>query len=146
MSRQPNQSLVPFPFFVLFKLAINAHKSGNSITMSQIVFNCSLEREFFLNNTTIAVQKFLVKKLINLFTFIINLLFNSNCRLRGLRKLIFRFIGEEGASGEGGSPYEASTQLPTWIIDPVDGTTNFVHGYPQVTQLKIKLPRIVLNH
>ena len=24
------------------------------------------------------------------------------------------------------------TDAPTWIIDPVDGTMNFVHGYPNV--------------
>jgi myo-inositol-1(or 4)-monophosphatase len=28
---------------------------------------------------------------------------------------------------EGGGPWEASTR---WIVDPLDGTTNFVHGYP----------------
>ncbi len=28
---------------------------------------------------------------------------------------------------EGGGPWEAQTR---WIVDPLDGTTNFVHGYP----------------
>lgn len=32
-------------------------------------------------------------------------------------------LGEEGASREEGSPWK-------WIIDPLDGTTNFVHGHP----------------
>ncbi|KAG7273898.1 hypothetical protein CRUP_025959 [Coryphaenoides rupestris] len=37
-----------------------------------------------------------------------------------------RFIGEESvAAGEAC----VLTDSPTWIIDPVDGTTNFVHGY-----------------
>jgi len=31
-------------------------------------------------------------------------------------------LGEEGGGGEG-----ATTR---WIVDPIDGTTNFVHGYP----------------
>lgn len=31
-------------------------------------------------------------------------------------------LGEEGGGGEG-----ADTR---WIVDPIDGTTNFVHGYP----------------
>ena len=33
---------------------------------------------------------------------------------------------ESGVSGgsEGGKDYQ-------WIIDPLDGTTNFIHGYPQ---------------
>ncbi|XP_029955826.1 inositol monophosphatase 1-like [Salarias fasciatus] len=38
-----------------------------------------------------------------------------------------KFIGEE--STEKGCEL---TDAPTWIIDPVDGTTNFVHGFPFV--------------
>ncbi|XP_067329901.1 inositol monophosphatase 1 isoform X2 [Channa argus] len=40
-----------------------------------------------------------------------------------------RFIGEESvAAGEACD----LTDSPTWIIDPIDGTTNFVHGFPFV--------------
>ncbi|XP_078607873.1 inositol monophosphatase 1-like [Branchiostoma floridae x Branchiostoma japonicum] len=39
------------------------------------------------------------------------------------------FIGEESAAA--GEKVELSDN-PTWIIDPVDGTTNFVHGFPFV--------------
>ncbi|KAL4623430.1 inositol monophosphatase 1-like [Arapaima gigas] len=39
------------------------------------------------------------------------------------------FIGEESVSA--GQPC-VLTESPTWIIDPVDGTTNFVHGFPFV--------------
>ncbi|XP_035679409.1 inositol monophosphatase 1-like [Branchiostoma floridae] len=39
------------------------------------------------------------------------------------------FIGEESAAA--GEKVEL-TDNPTWIIDPVDGTTNFVHGFPFV--------------
>jgi len=35
----------------------------------------------------------------------------------------FRLTGEEGASGAVEHDYG-------WIIDPIDGTTNFAHGYP----------------
>lgn len=42
---------------------------------------------------------------------------------------ITRFIGEETTSS--GVKVEL-TDDPTWIIDPVDGTLNFVHGYPNV--------------
>ncbi|ELP88118.1 inositol monophosphatase, putative [Entamoeba invadens IP1] len=35
------------------------------------------------------------------------------------------FVGEETAS-----THKTLTDEPTWIIDPVDGTTNFVHGIP----------------
>jgi myo-inositol-1(or 4)-monophosphatase len=37
------------------------------------------------------------------------------------------FIGEERAVGQ---PAAAIEQF-TWIVDPLDGTTNYVHGYPQ---------------
>ncbi|XP_068603887.1 inositol monophosphatase 1-like [Brachionichthys hirsutus] len=40
-----------------------------------------------------------------------------------------RFIGEESMAK--GQPCILTDQ-PTWIIDPVDGTTNFVHGFPFV--------------
>ncbi|XP_022622090.1 inositol monophosphatase 1-like isoform X1 [Seriola dumerili] len=40
-----------------------------------------------------------------------------------------RFIGEESvAAGEACD----LTDSPTWIIDPIDGTTNFVHAFPFV--------------
>ncbi|XP_022830590.1 inositol monophosphatase 1-like [Spodoptera litura] len=38
-----------------------------------------------------------------------------------------KFIGEESVSG--GAKCEL-TDAPTWIIDPVDGTLNFIHGFP----------------
>ncbi|KAL6772288.1 hypothetical protein ACKKBG_A29640 [Auxenochlorella protothecoides x Auxenochlorella symbiontica] len=38
------------------------------------------------------------------------------------------FIGEEGSASQG---FTAElTDAPTWLVDPVDGTTNFVHRYP----------------
>ena len=40
------------------------------------------------------------------------------------------FIGEEDSSEKGATP--ELTDAPTWMVDPVDGTTNFVHGYPFV--------------
>eukprot|EP00808_Paulinella_micropora_P021071 g29964.t1 len=36
-----------------------------------------------------------------------------------------RFIGEETHVGA----FQTSA-LPTWIVDPIDGTNNFVHGFP----------------
>ncbi|ESN93519.1 hypothetical protein HELRODRAFT_88652, partial [Helobdella robusta] len=39
------------------------------------------------------------------------------------------FIGEESASAEKGQ-HIILTDAPTWIIDPIDGTTNFVHKFP----------------
>ncbi|KAH9823525.1 hypothetical protein DFH28DRAFT_1078430 [Melampsora americana] len=40
-----------------------------------------------------------------------------------------KFIGEESfAAGEKAD----LTNDPTWICDPIDGTTNFVHGFPSV--------------
>ncbi|XP_031153628.1 inositol monophosphatase 1-like isoform X1 [Sander lucioperca] len=40
------------------------------------------------------------------------------------------FIGEESVAA--GAP-SVLTDNPTWIIDPVDGTTNFVHRFPFVS-------------
>jgi myo-inositol-1(or 4)-monophosphatase len=37
------------------------------------------------------------------------------------------FLGEEDKSGHGRPGPEAP---PTWIVDPIDGTTNYVHGFP----------------
>ncbi|XP_020615086.1 inositol monophosphatase 1-like [Orbicella faveolata] len=39
------------------------------------------------------------------------------------------FIGEESASA---GKKSTLTNNPTWIIDPIDGTTNFIHRYPMV--------------
>ena len=35
----------------------------------------------------------------------------------------FEFLGEEEASIQG----EILSDKPTWVVDPIDGTTNFVH-------------------
>ncbi len=37
------------------------------------------------------------------------------------------FLGEEDRSGHGRPGPDAP---PTWIVDPIDGTTNYVHGFP----------------
>jgi myo-inositol-1(or 4)-monophosphatase len=37
----------------------------------------------------------------------------------------YSFLGEEGGKREG------SDKTHTWIVDPLDGTTNFLHGIPQ---------------
>lgn len=39
-----------------------------------------------------------------------------------------KFIGEEGSAAQGFT--DELTDAPTWMVDPVDGTTNFVHRYP----------------
>ncbi|KAJ0963554.1 hypothetical protein J5N97_028676 [Dioscorea zingiberensis] len=40
-----------------------------------------------------------------------------------------KFIGEETSAEYGTAEL---TDDPTWIVDPLDGTTNFVHGFPFV--------------
>ncbi|KAK2652807.1 hypothetical protein Ddye_012663 [Dipteronia dyeriana] len=40
-----------------------------------------------------------------------------------------KFIGEETTAANGATEL---TDEPTWIVDPLDGTTNFVHGFPFV--------------
>lgn len=41
----------------------------------------------------------------------------------------FDFLGEESAYLEGKDNFSASNR-PRWILDPLDGTTNFVHKFP----------------
>ncbi len=47
--------------------------------------------------------------------------------LRALEKARpgYSFLGEEGGRREG------SDKTHTWVVDPLDGTTNFLHGIPQ---------------
>ena len=43
----------------------------------------------------------------------------------------FRLVGEETVSSSDSQKVNL-TDEPTWVIDPLDGTTNFVHGFPFV--------------
>ncbi|KKY26839.1 putative inositol monophosphatase 2 [Diplodia seriata] len=40
----------------------------------------------------------------------------------------YEFVGEESFD----AARETITAAPTWIVDPIDGTSNFVHGLPEV--------------
>ena len=42
------------------------------------------------------------------------------------------FIGEEDISATPSGMVETFTNKPTWIIDPIDGTLNFIHKNPMV--------------
>lgn len=44
------------------------------------------------------------------------------------------FVGEEeaAAAAAAGNPTPKVGREPTWCVDPLDGTTNFVHGWPFV--------------
>ena len=50
--------------------------------------------------------------------------------IAGLQKAFpeTKFIGEEGTAENNSEP--VLTNAPTWIIDPIDGTTNFIHRIP----------------
>lgn len=39
-------------------------------------------------------------------------------------------LGRSQESSADAGSIAALTDAPTWIVDPVDGTTNFVHGFP----------------
>lgn len=49
-------------------------------------------------------------------------------------------IHQEASAELGGAPLALSENALTWIVDPIDGTTNFVHGFP-VTCVSIGLAR-----
>ena len=40
------------------------------------------------------------------------------------------FIGEESYSKGSSKDYLVTPDVPTWIVDPLDGTVNFTHGFP----------------
>ena len=42
------------------------------------------------------------------------------------------FVGEEETAAAGGIEAVVLGEGPTWMVDPLDGTTNFVHGFPFV--------------
>ncbi|XP_073843268.1 inositol monophosphatase 1-like [Musca autumnalis] len=54
----------------------------------------------------------------------------ENLLMNGIKEQFpdHKFIGEEESSAEGAP--KKLTDAPTWIIDPVDGTMNFVHAFP----------------
>lgn len=40
------------------------------------------------------------------------------------------FLAEEGTGSDGAAPQPGDGSPWTWVVDPLDGTTNFLHGYP----------------
>jgi myo-inositol-1(or 4)-monophosphatase len=57
----------------------------------------------------------------------------ENFLFENLKKLFpsFSLVGEETVSSSESKKVNL-TDNPTWVVDPVDGTTNFVHGFPFV--------------
>ncbi|MCA1755992.1 MAG: inositol monophosphatase [Bacteroidales bacterium] len=49
-------------------------------------------------------------------------------KVSGGKSLLSGGSGTGGATGDSGAPENGSTY--TWIVDPLDGTTNFLHGLP----------------
>lgn len=50
------------------------------------------------------------------------------------------YAEKEASAERGRAPSELSEDDLTWIVDPIDGTTNFVHGFP-VTCVSMGLVR-----
>ncbi len=48
-----------------------------------------------------------------------------------IREMLTRDVADSAVVGEELSPREAPSAAVVWIVDPLDGTTNFLHGYPQ---------------
>jgi myo-inositol-1(or 4)-monophosphatase len=42
----------------------------------------------------------------------------------------YQFLGEEGAFEKPKSEVATGLDQSTWVVDPLDGTTNYVHGFP----------------
>ncbi|CAM9627372.1 unnamed protein product [Ascophyllum nodosum] len=67
---------------------------------------------------------------------------NEDLIRRGLQEAFPEddFLGEEASAQSGGAPSDLPANSLTWICDPIDGTTNFVHGFP-VTCVSIALAK-----
>ena len=55
-------------------------------------------------------------------------------------------VGEEGCADKGAIPALGVDGTPTWIVDPIDGTQNFVHGCAArpLTDFRARQPRAPL--
>ncbi|MEE9297414.1 MAG: inositol monophosphatase family protein [Acidimicrobiia bacterium] len=49
-----------------------------------------------------------------------------------IRRLIATHRPDDGVVGEEGDPHQGTSER-NWLIDPLDGTVNFLHGFPQVS-------------
>jgi hypothetical protein len=58
---------------------------------------------------------------------------------KALHVATVQFIGEEGSALSGTAEL---TDEPTWMVDPLDGTTNFVHRYGNTTDCTPKTHRL----
>src|SRR5690606_35870892 len=47
-----------------------------------------------------------------------------------LRRELARARPDYGFLGEEGGAHEGADRSHTWVVDPLDGTTNFLHGIP----------------
>lgn len=99
--------------------------SNSSLLFVRKCIICQVE-DFLLSKISLFISPTLTLKISFTYT-TIHLYMESLCLFRKL-VLIFRFIGEESVSGGQKCDWTGS---PTWIIDPIDGTSNFVHGIPQ---------------
>lgn len=95
-------------FNVAMELAKNAGKVVRSAFSEKKNINTKLTGQDLVTETDQAVEKMLISSLKERFP-------------------THSFIGEESVSA--GKKCEL-TDNPTWIIDPIDGTNNFVHGNP----------------
>lgn len=88
---------------------------------------CDIARETgsFIRNETgkIKNENVLTKGLHNYVTYVDKT--SEEMIVKGLKQILPQagFIAEEGTEGENGGQYR-------WVIDPLDGTTNFIHGLP----------------
>lgn len=95
-------------FNVVIKLVKNAGKMVRSAFSQKKNIDTKLNGQDLVTETDQAVENMLISSLKERFP-------------------THRFIGEESVSA--GNKCEL-TDHPTWIIDPIDGTNNFVHGNP----------------
>ena len=47
-----------------------------------------------------------------------------------IAKRILRLFPQDGFIGEEGAGRKSASDTPVWVVDPIDGTTNFAHNIP----------------
>lgn len=103
--------------------AISIAKSAGAIVKA--TFNVPNKKVDFKSNKNDLVTE-TDKQTENLIFSQLRALFPSHKYIRWLYSLILnRFIGEESSAKD-----VKLTDDPTWIVDPIDGTTNFVYRIP----------------
>merc|ERR1711976_1114493 len=113
-SRTYRKNMTSFKFDPEFNLAVSLSKTGGQLI-----------KEAFYKPKNIDLKSSTIDLVTETDTAVEKLIFDEISKNFPTHK----FIGEETVAASGGAKV-VITDEPTWVVDPVDGTTNFVHSFP----------------